>query len=94
MSIQEAQEKINYAEFKYWKAFDRISPVGDERFDYLFASLSSLLANINLPKGKTQFKIKDFLLQWGSGSSGQSQKEMETLLFSFAKAHNNKLGKK
>lgn len=66
LSVREAQEKISPDEFRGWLAFDRIEPIGLERFDVLFAILASTFANCHLGKGQSAYKLKDFLPNWGS----------------------------
>ncbi len=37
MGVKEAQQKIDSREFSEWIAYDRISPIGDDRWDIVAA---------------------------------------------------------
>ena len=51
-------------ELAHWFAFDRKSPVGDERFDYLFARLCLVVCQVAGVKKKFggEFKLDDFVM--------------------------------
>ena len=81
MSVREAQEKISPDEFRGWLAFDRIEPIGLERFDVLFSILASTFANCHLGKGQTAYRLKDFMPKWGSKQDdGDSTKKMIAIM--------------
>lgn len=54
-TVAETKASVTIAEFKRWMAFDRISPIGDERFDVLFAR-----------QMQVQFggKLSDYHVEW------------------------------
>lgn len=87
MSVREAMLTITDTEFRNWQAFDRISPIGTERLDNLFALVATVIAQVNAKKGKT-FKIEDFIPEWNA-SGTQSGEDMEKLLMGHAKMYNN-----
>jgi hypothetical protein len=53
-------------EFSEWLAFQRHEPIGVERLDILFASLSALLANVNRDEKQRPepYQMSDFLIEW------------------------------
>lgn len=53
---------MSSVEFATWAAYDQLSPIGNERFDYLMAMLATLMANL---WGRRRYKLRDFLPQWG-----------------------------
>lgn len=61
--MAEAQRWISSREFGEWKAFDRISPIGDIRSDWQAALIASTVARVFASKGK--HRIGDFLLRFG-----------------------------
>lgn len=60
----EAQRFISSREFGEWKAFDRISPIGDVRSDWQAALIASTVAKVFGSKGWRP--VSDFLLTFGS----------------------------
>ncbi|ULQ45874.1 hypothetical protein JN531_012260 [Flagellatimonas centrodinii] len=46
-------------------AFDRISPIGDERGDVLMASLQAHMQNLKRRRGQRAGRIRDYQLKWG-----------------------------
>lgn len=62
--MAEAQESISSREFAEWKAFDRISPIGDLRGDWQAALLASVTANV-FSGGGRKHQPGDFLLSFG-----------------------------
>jgi hypothetical protein len=64
MTVEEVNQRVSPTEFKWWMAYNRMSPIGPERQDYNFAMLASVLVNIHKTKGKA-VAIKDMVLKWG-----------------------------
>lgn len=60
MTVQELGERMNSQELSEWLAFDRISPIGDERADLRAGIVASTIANCNRTKGDP-FKPQDFM---------------------------------
>lgn len=58
--MRELQQSIGSRELTRWMAFDQISPIGDDRAEYLNGILCSLLFNINRGKA-TAKKPSDFM---------------------------------
>lgn len=61
--MAEAQRWITSREFGEWKAFDKISPIGDIRSDWQAALVASTIAKVFASRGKHM--IGDFLLRFG-----------------------------
>lgn len=52
-------------EFSEWIAFDKISPIGRERDDFLFALVAWTIAEANRSRKGKKYKISDFIPKWG-----------------------------
>ena len=59
------KEAIDSLEFARWRAYDRLEPIGNERFDYLFAYLMLIIYKVNAGRRQRPLKVKDFLIRWG-----------------------------
>lgn len=55
------QREIDSREFAEWIAYDRICPIGPERFDLLAGIIASATVAPHVPKGKKRPKPKDFM---------------------------------
>lgn len=56
---------LDSVEISEWQAYEAYNgPLGELRFDYLFASVAHMLAEINRDEKKrsTPFKVEDFLI--------------------------------
>lgn len=60
--MKEAQRHIDAAEFAQWKAFDRLDPIGWERFDILAALVAMVANNVWSKKPRP---LEDFQVKWG-----------------------------
>lgn len=90
MSVQEAQSKIDSAEFSEWIAYYHIDPFGNERHDLHAGIISSTIANANRAKGTRSFAPKDFMPDYTKepGEPKQSLKQMAAIMNAFAASHN------
>src|SRR5687767_12288992 len=63
-TVSEVKAVMPIDEFVRWIAFDRISPIGDERLDYMLAQVAYMSVQISGAKKKSggTFKLEDFLL--------------------------------
>lgn len=63
-TVAELEATLSTDELAHWLAFDRGSPIGDERADYLHAQLCALVAGAAGVKkrGGGDFVMKDFIL--------------------------------
>ena len=52
---------MSVREFQRWIAFDRISPIGDERIDLLFGILVSTMVNLQPRKDGKTYRPVDFM---------------------------------
>lgn len=64
MTVSEAQERIDSAEYAEWCWYLGRNPGVGVRVDYGFAMLASIVANMAAPKGK-RYAPRDFLPKWG-----------------------------
>lgn len=71
MSVRQAQQQIDSAEFAEWVAFNNIHPFMVDRVEYAVAIQSALLANIHSKDKK--FTYSDFLIQGKKAPKRQSQ---------------------
>ena len=55
-------ESMSSSQFAGWMQYFSIEPFGHVMQDLHFATLATILANANRPKGKSPAQIKDFLL--------------------------------
>lgn len=62
-TVAELESTISVEEMASWYAFDRLSPLGDERQDVLFAALTvNVLAAAGAKRtGGGQFRVQDFM---------------------------------
>ncbi len=60
--MKEAQRHIDAAEFAQWKAYDRLNPLGWERFDILAALIAMVTSNTWSKKARP---LEDFQVKWG-----------------------------
>ena len=56
-------ESMTSEQLTSWHAFDRISPIGGQRMDYLFAYQTANIAGM-LGTSKRRPRVEDFLIKW------------------------------
>jgi hypothetical protein len=79
MTVKEAQQRIDSAEFAEWIAYHRIEPFGEFRADYRFAALCDIICKMHGTKRPT--KASDFLLDFEPQvKKKQSVEEMKASL--------------
>lgn len=63
-TVSELTATMTTDELSRWMAYARTYPIGDERFDYLFANMCAVVCSSAGAKkrGGGQFTIKDFLM--------------------------------
>ena len=88
-------DKLTSSQLAEWYAFDKLSPVGEQRADfrasYLAMTMTNLAISINGKKGSRLKEIKDFLLDWDSGKPKGTQSTDEIKrIFQAIGASNNK----
>lgn len=59
MTLAELRERVSAEEFDEWRAYDRISPLGDYRTVRQLALLAAVFANVHRGKGQEPFEIDD-----------------------------------
>ena len=92
MTVKEAQEKIDFDEFKHWQAYYKLDPFGEQRVEFMLAQLCYITASAHAGKGRS-FKIDDFMPKYGV-SRKQTPEEMKMILKAFTKTHNAILAQK
>ncbi len=60
MTVEELGERMSSRELSEWLAFDRISPIGDERDDLRSAIVASTVANCHRAR-REPFTPQDFM---------------------------------
>lgn len=77
INVRTMLHEISYREFLEWESFSALEPFDEERMDIRFASLESLLMNINrdTKKKPTPFKITDALLRFGDSELEKPKKQ-------------------
>ena len=60
MTVEELGERMSSRELSEWLAFDRISPIGDERDDLRSAIVASTVANCHRSRNEP-FTPQDFM---------------------------------
>lgn len=66
MSVREAQEKIDSAEFSEWIAYAGVEPFLIHRTENMLAIVASVIANVNRGKKTKPFTPEDFLPQYAA----------------------------
>ncbi|WP_447871158.1 phage tail assembly protein T [Serratia fonticola] len=72
-TLGELQQSISVSELRMWMAFDRISPIGDERNDYHAAQITA--AVFNSQRAKDPLSISSQLLQWNKEEEAEGSEE-------------------
>ncbi|MEU3600876.1 hypothetical protein ABZ714_19455 [Streptomyces sp. NPDC006798] len=68
-------------------AYERVTgPLGPERLDLLFATLTATVANTARGKGQRARDPKDFLPKWDQGAPGMEWEEMLTAVTAMNRA--------
>lgn len=75
-TLGELRQSMSISELRLWMAFDRVSPIGDERNDFHSAQISA--AVINAQKTKDFVPISDMLLRWNEPEQVDDPEEEDT----------------
>ncbi|MGL5384536.1 MAG: phage tail assembly protein T [Serratia sp. (in: enterobacteria)] len=63
-TLGELRQSIGISELRMWMAFDRISPIGDDRNDYHAAQIAAAVFNVQ--RTKDPLSIGDMLIRWNA----------------------------
>jgi hypothetical protein len=74
MSVSQAQEEINSAEFCEWLAFAEIEPFGEARADLRAGIIAATVANA-LSSGRKNYSASDFMPDFSGEKKEQSRIE-------------------
>ena len=88
MSVKRCQHEVDAEEFIDWVAFDRLSPIGDERLELSFGIMCSLVYNMKRTKRMPSKKASDFMPVYHVEARRQSAAEIQRRLLMFTKIHN------
>ena len=79
MSVKQAQQDIDSAEFAEWIAFNNIELFTVNRVENMVAIVATILANVNRKKGAAPHSPEDFIPQY-EVKKKQTGKTLETKL--------------
>jgi hypothetical protein len=55
---------MSAGEFRYWRAYDRMDPIGEERHDFSAGIVASTMANCHRSKDADAYTPSDFMWQY------------------------------
>lgn len=70
-TLGELRQSMSISELRLWMAFDRISPIGDERNDYNSAQIAA--ATLNAQRTKDPLSIGDMLIRWNEPANTEEE---------------------
>lgn len=86
-------QKLTSHQLAEWEAYNVLDPIGEERSDFRFSYLYSLLTNIAIrtygKKGAELTKVDEFLFKWGVDSEEekvQSVEDMKNVLLALTRS--------
>jgi hypothetical protein len=84
MSVAEAMERIDSAEFAEWMAYERLEPFGEHRADLRSAIVACTMANAWRGKGSKTFTVKDFMPNFEPEKPMSAEEMQARLMMVFA----------
>jgi hypothetical protein len=81
--------RVSSRELTEWEAYEAVTgPIGDERFDHLFAMLASVVANVNRDRKQRPYPAEQFLPKWqAKQETGNGETDPEQLLRTVKRLH-------
>lgn len=70
-TLRELQGRMSLSEFRQWIAFNRISPIGDERWDVMHAITAQAAISPHLKRGKSM-TVNDLIPNWSQEQKRES----------------------
>lgn len=70
-TLGELRQSMSISELRLWMAFDRISPIGDERNDCNSAQIAA--ATLNAQRTKDPLSIGDMLIRWNEPANTEEE---------------------
>ncbi|ERK09592.1 phage tail assembly protein T [Serratia fonticola] len=70
-TLGELRQSMSVSELRLWMAFDRLSPIGDERNDYHAAQVAA--ATLNAQREKDPLSIGDMLIRWNASEETEEE---------------------
>lgn len=89
-TVKELLARIDSTELTAWEAYEKVAgPIGQERDDFLFAMLCSVIANANRGKRSKPFEAKQFMPKWDPDAPPERRPELsgEEMLRAVKRAH-------
>lgn len=72
-TLGELKQSISMSELRLWAAYDRISPIGDERGDFLAAQVVAAFHNAQRDPKSQPVDLNDMVIQWGAMDDGPGE---------------------
>ncbi|WP_024529186.1 phage tail assembly protein T [Serratia fonticola] len=80
-TLGELKQTMSVSELRLWAAFDRISPIGDERGDYQAAQVSAAISNSQ----GIEADINKIVLKWSEPEAKSEEDEWADMEAQFKK---------
>lgn len=90
--VAELQQRIDSREFAHWLAFYGLEPFGSEVESFRTAVVAKTVADVNRPKGKAGYPIRNFM-PGESAKKRKTDQQLKAGIMAFARAHNARLKK-
>lgn len=72
-TLGELKQSISMSELRLWAAYDRISPIGDERGDFRAAQVVAAVHNAQRDPKSQPLDLNDLVIQWGASGEGPEE---------------------
>ena len=73
-TVAELNERLSPDELMHWMAFNKISPIGDDRNEYMLAQIAAVNVSLQSKRGR---KITEFIPQWYTSPDQMKGKKMK-----------------
>lgn len=81
MPVGELLARTSSRELTEWMAFEQMDgPLGSKRGDYQAALVAKTVADVNRPKRRAAYKLKDFLLRFDQDEQRQTPQQIAAIL--------------
>lgn len=69
-TLGELKQSVSMSELRLWAAYDRISPIGDERGDFHAAQVVAAVHNAHRDAKSQPVDFNDMVIQWCAKDDG------------------------
>jgi len=76
-SLRECMSSVDSREFTRWKAFDRVSPIGDWRADRRAGLVAAAVYNVHRTGNQEPAKSADFIYKWEPPAPPATDEDVE-----------------